>query len=187
MTEKEEEDSDFNDEEIEIDAQDCCSDSSDHKKEKEKSGRLFSVEVEKPFINLNEYLKRNPQTSNATAIDLPLVTSTKSETILKNNDPKTKTNYLVSAEKTQPLEKRKFAVPKFNLATQDRRASAFKPRETEQNKPVESVSVSFGHKLDFPFFHQNLSTTSQEKSMPLELNISQPNLIPNTTIKTINS
>lgn len=153
MTEKEDDESDFNDEEIEIDAQDCCSDSSDLKKGKSKPGRLFSVEVEKPFINLNEYLKRNPQTTTATAIDLPLVANTNSETTFINNDPKP--TYLVSAEKTQPLEKRKFAAPKFNLATQDRRTSAFKPRETEFNKPVESGSVSFGHKLDFPFFHQN--------------------------------
>jgi len=152
MTEKEEE-SDFNDEEIEIDAQDCCSDSSEIKKGKSKPGRLLSVEVEKPFINLNEYLKRNPQTTTATAIDLPLVANTNSETTLINND--LNTTYLASAEKTQPLEKRKFVTPKFNIATHDRRTSSFKPRETEFNKPVESGSVSFGHKIDFPFYHQN--------------------------------
>lgn len=139
MTEKDEDDSDFNDEEIEIDAQDCCSDSSDHRKDKLKSGRVFSVEVEKPFININEYLKRNPQTATATAIDLPLVANANTETTFIQND--SKTTYFVSAEKTQPPERRKFAVPKFNIATQDRRASAFKPKETEFSKPAESGSV----------------------------------------------
>ncbi len=152
MTEKEEDDdSEFNDEEMEIDAQDCCSDSSDHNKDKMKSGRLVSVEVEKPFINLNEYLKRNPQTASAATSDLPLVANTDPSFVINDSKPA----YLVSAEKTLPPEKRKFAVPKFNIATQDRRASAFKPRETEGCKPVDNGSVSFGHKLDFPYFHQN--------------------------------
>lgn len=107
---------------------------------------------------MNDYLKRNPQTASAAAGDLPLVANTEPNFIVP--DVKS-TSYLVSAEKTlPPPEKRKFAVPKFNIATQERRASAFKPREAESGKQVDGGSVSFSHKLDFPYFNQNQASTS---------------------------
>lgn len=98
MFEKDDEECEFNVEEMEIDAQDCCSDSSNPKNScKQKMNELVQVSVEKPYINLNDYLKRNPLTPSTANIDLPFIPNTPPDINFFKNDPKSA--YLLSAEK----------------------------------------------------------------------------------------
>lgn len=175
MTEKDGDETDFDnsEEEEEIDAQDCPSDSSgvqeDPNANKLKSGILVSVQVEKPFINLNDYFKRNPESAIASQRDeLPLVKNTP-----VREDPTAKFPFTISAEKEHAPEKRKFVVPKFNLA-QERRNSAFKQKEFEV-KQTEAVSFSQTHKAPaFSFLQSSIETFLHTKRTPLELRITEP-------------